>query len=74
MHVNGIGPGGFETDLTASLVADEKFSDRLTGCTPQRRRGEVSELAPAAVVPAGDAASFVDAHILYIDGDPTATL
>jgi gluconate 5-dehydrogenase len=55
-------------------VADEKFSAWLTGRTPMRRWGEVEELAPAAVFLASDAASFVNGHVLYIDGGATATL
>jgi gluconate 5-dehydrogenase len=55
-------------------VADEKFNAWLIGRTPQRRWGDVAELAPAAVFLASDAASFVNGHILYIDGGLTATL
>jgi gluconate 5-dehydrogenase len=74
IRVNAIGPGYFKTDLTAPLVADEKFSAWLTGRTPQRRWGEVAELAPAAVFLASDAASFVNGHVLYVDGGITCTL
>ena len=74
IQVNAIGPGYFKTDLTAPLVADEKFSAWLTGRTPQRRWGEVHELAPAAVFLASDAASFINGHVLYVDGGITATL
>jgi gluconate 5-dehydrogenase len=74
IQVNAIGPGYFKTDLTAPLVADEKFSAWLTGRTPQRRWGEVAELAPAAVFLASEAASFVNGHVLYVDGGITCTL
>jgi gluconate 5-dehydrogenase len=74
IQVNAIGPGYFKTELTASLVADETFSKWLTGRTPQRRWGDVQELAPAAVFLASDASSFVNGHILYVDGGITATL
>jgi gluconate 5-dehydrogenase len=74
IRVNAIGPGYFKTDLTAPLVADEKFSAWLTGRTPQRRWGEVDELAPAAVFLASDAASFVNGHVFYVDGGLTCTL
>jgi gluconate 5-dehydrogenase len=72
--VNGIGPGYFKTDLTAALVADADFSRWLTGRTPSRRWGDVHELGPAVVFLASDAASFVNGHILYVDGGLTATL
>ena len=74
LQVNGIGPGYFKTELNQALVADEKFSAWLTGRTPSRRWGEVSELAGAAVFLAGEASSFVNGHILYVDGGVTATL
>ncbi|HSV34181.1 MAG TPA: SDR family oxidoreductase [Ramlibacter sp.] len=74
IQVNGIGPGYFKTELNAALVADEKFSSWLTGRTPSRRWGEVAELGGAAVFLASDASSFVNGHILYVDGGVTAQL
>jgi gluconate 5-dehydrogenase len=74
IQVNGLGPGYFKTDLNEALVNDEKFSVWLTGRTPSRRWGEVAELAGAAVFLASDASSFVNGHILYVDGGVTATL
>lgn len=74
LNVNGIGPGYFKTDLNAALVANPEFSDWLVQRTPSRRWGEVSELAGAAVFLASDASSFVNGHILYVDGAITASL
>ncbi len=74
INVNGLGPGYFKTELTQALVKDETFSQWLTGRTPARRWGDVQELAPAAVFLASDAASFVNGHILYVDGGVTAQL
>jgi gluconate 5-dehydrogenase len=74
INVNGLGPGYFKTELTAPLVADQKFSDWLINRTPNRRWGDVDELAGAAVFLASDAAGFVNGHILYVDGGVTATL
>jgi gluconate 5-dehydrogenase len=64
INVNGLGPGYFKTELTEKLVADETFSSWLTNRTPNRRWGEVEELAGAAVFLASDASSFVNGHIL----------
>jgi len=72
--VNGIGPGYFKTELNAALVANPEFSDWLVQRTPSRRWGEIAELAGAAVFLASDAASFVNGHILYVDGGITASL
>ncbi|SEQ71653.1 gluconate 5-dehydrogenase [Pseudomonas sp. NFACC02] len=74
LNVNGIGPGYFKTELNAALVANPEFSDWLVQRTPSRRWGEVSELKGAAVFLASDAASFVNGHILYVDGAITASL
>ena len=74
IQVNAIGPGYFATELTAPLLADEKFAGWLTGHTPSRRWGQVHELAPVAVFLASDAASFINGHILYVDGGISATL
>ena len=74
IHVNGIGPGYYKTELNARLVADENFNSWLIGRTPARRWGEVDELAPAAVFLASDASSFVNGHILYVDGGLTASV
>ena len=74
INVNGIGPGYFKTDLTASLAADESFNAWLMNRTPMRRWGEVQELAGAAVFLASDASNFVNGHILYVDGGVTASL
>jgi gluconate 5-dehydrogenase len=74
LNVNGIGPGYFKTELNAALVADDKFNGWLVGRTPSRRWGEVDELAGAAVFLASEASSFVNGHILYVDGGVTATL
>lgn len=74
INVNGIGPGYFRTELTAGLVADEKFSSWLMNRTPARRWGELQDLAGAAVFLASDASNFVNGHILYVDGGVTASL
>ncbi len=74
INVNGLGPGYFKTELTAKLVADENFTQWLTGRTPSRRWGNVEELAGAAVFLSSDASRFVNGHILYVDGGITASL
>ncbi len=74
IRVNGIGPGYFQTELTAGLVADETFNAWLINRTPARRWGQVDELAPVAVFLASDAARIINGHILYVDGGVTATL
>ncbi len=74
IQVNGLGPGYFKTELTDALVKDEAFTAWLAGRTPAGRWGEVGELGGAAVFLASDASSFVNGHILYVDGGITASL
>ena len=74
LNVNGIGPGYFKTELNEKLVNDTTFSAWLTNRTPSRRWGEVEELAGAAVFLASNASTFVNGHILYVDGGVTAQL
>ncbi len=74
IQVNGLGPGYFKTGLTQSLVADEAFTTWLNGRTPAGRWGDVHELGGAAIFLASAASSFVNGHILYVDGGITASL
>ena len=74
INVNGLGPGYFKTELTKALVEDEKFTGWLSTRTPAGRWGDVKELAGAEIFLASDASSFVNGHILYVDGGITASL
>ncbi|GLS18080.1 gluconate 5-dehydrogenase [Labrys miyagiensis] len=74
LQINAIGPGYFKTELNAALVADTAFSGWLEKRTPAGRWGEVHELAGAAIFLASEASSFVNGHILYVDGGITASL
>ena len=74
IQVNGLGPGYFKTELNQALVDDPAFSAWLAGRTPLGRWGNVEELGGAAVFLASDASSFVNGHILYVDGGITASL
>jgi len=74
LRVNAIAPGYFKTELNKALVEDEKFSGWLTARTPMARWGEVEELIGAAIFLASNASSFVNGHILYVDGGITACL
>ncbi len=71
---NAIAPGYFETPLNAALMADEDFCRWLEKRTPAGRWGRVEELVGACIFLASDAASFVNGHILYVDGGLTVSL
>jgi len=74
LRANAIAPGYFKTELNKALVEDEKFSAWLAARTPMRRWGDVDELIGAAIFLASDASSFVNGHVLYVDGGITACL
>jgi gluconate 5-dehydrogenase len=74
LQCNAIAPGYFDTPLNAALVADPTFSAWLEKRTPAGRWGKVEELQGACIFLASDAASFVNGHILYVDGGITASL
>lgn len=74
LQVNAIAPGYFDTPLNAALVADPAFSEWLEKRTPAGRWGKVEELVGACVFLSSAASSFVNGHILYVDGGITASL
>jgi gluconate 5-dehydrogenase len=74
IQVNAIGPGYFKTPLNQALVDNPEFSSWLEKRTPAGRWGEVDELIGAAVFLASPASSFVNGHILYVDGGITSVL
>ncbi|AZO60867.1 MAG: glucose 1-dehydrogenase [Mesorhizobium sp.] len=74
LQCNAIAPGYFDTPLNAALVADPAFSTWLEKRTPAGRWGKVEELVGACVFLASDASSFVNGHVLYVDGGITASI
>lgn len=74
LQCNAIAPGYFDTPLNAALVADPAFTEWLEKRTPAGRWGNVEELVGACVFLASNASSFVNGHILYVDGGITASL
>ncbi len=74
LQCNAIAPGYFDTPLNKALVDDPAFSEWLAKRTPAGRWGKVEELVGAAVFLASDASSFVNGHVLYVDGGITASL
>jgi gluconate 5-dehydrogenase len=74
LQVNAIAPGYFDTPLNAALVADPDFTAWVARRTPAGRWGQLPELVGACIFLASEASSFVNGHILYVDGGMTASL
>jgi len=71
---NSISPGWFETEFTAALLADETFVARVNSRVPLRRWGKPPDLAGVAVFLASDAASYITAQQIVVDGGLSATM
>ncbi|MBD8687610.1 MULTISPECIES: SDR family oxidoreductase [unclassified Rhizobium] len=74
IQCNAIAPGYFDTPLNAALVADPAFTTWLEKRTPAGRWGKVEELVGACLFLSSNASSFVNGHVLYVDGGITASL
>ena len=71
---NGISPGFFATETNAALANDPARSAYFERRTPLRRWGRPEEIGGAAVFLASAAASFVNGHILVVDGGTTSQM
>src|SRR4051794_12881535 len=65
---NAIAPGFFATETNAHLAADPILSAPFDQRTPMGRWGRPEEISGAAVFLASDAASYVNGHVLTVDG------
>ncbi len=74
VQVNAIGPGYFQTELTAALVADPEFDAWLRKRTPAGRWGRPEELVGALRFLASPASDFVNGQIVYVDGGLSAVV
>lgn len=68
INVNAIGPGYFETELTAPLLADKEWRRRLLRKIPLGRIGQPEDLDGITVFLASSASDYVTGQIFYIDG------
>ncbi len=72
--VNAIVPGYFATEMNTALLNDKDFTSWVEKRTPLGRWAQPHELGGAAVFLASDAASYVNGHLLVVDGGMTVTL
>ncbi len=70
--VNAVAPGYMESNLTtAYLDAHPAERDRLVSLIPAGRFGRLEEVAGPVLFLASQQASFINGHVLYIDGGRT---
>ncbi len=71
---NAIAPGYIATELVAALKNNPEFDAYIRKRTPAGRWGEPDELAGPVVFLASPAASYVNGHLLVVDGGMSTTL
>jgi len=72
--VNAIAPGYFATELNTALLEDKEFTAWVERRTPAGRWAKPAELGGAAIFLASDAASYVNGHVLAVDGGISVSL
>lgn len=65
---NALAPGFVRTDFTQGLQDNPQFQAFLSSSVPAGRWADPQDIAPAVVYLASAAASFVNGHVLAIDG------
>lgn len=65
---NAIAPGMFATETNAALAEDPDMLSFARQRVPLQRWGRPDEIAGAALFLASDAATFVNGHVLTVDG------
>jgi len=72
--VNAIAPGYVATELNSALINNKEFNEWVCKRTPMGRWAEPREIGGAAVFLASDAASYINGHVLTVDGGISETL
>ncbi len=72
--VNALAPGYFATELNTALLKDAEFTAWVERRTPLGRWAEPAELGGAVVFLAAKAGSYVNGHVLAVDGGLSVTL
>lgn len=71
---NAIAPGFFATETNAPMVSDPAVAEHVERRIPLKRWGRPEEITGAAVFLASPAASFVNGHVLVVDGGMTVAM
>src|SRR4051812_26865583 len=68
IRVNGVAPGPTDTGMLTRFTGTPENKEALVETVPMGRLGLTEELANAIVFIASDEASFINGHILNVDG------
>ncbi len=67
IRANAIAPGFILTETASTLVPTD-VQERLKAANPLRRLGTPEDIARVVVFLCSDASSFVNGHVLHVDG------
>lgn len=68
VNVNGLAPTFFRTEISAAYLDDPEKGAWALSRIPMKRFGEPADMFGPAVFLASDACSFVNGHVLMVDG------
>lgn len=68
IQVNAIAPGYFETDNTFNIRQDKERFESISSRIPADKWGQPDDLAGAAIFLSSKASSYVNGHVLLVDG------
>jgi NAD(P)-dependent dehydrogenase (short-subunit alcohol dehydrogenase family) len=68
IRVNAVAPGLIDTKFSQALMEDKNLYKAFVNATALRRHGQPEEIAPAVVMFASNAGSFVTGQVLVLDG------
>ncbi|MFM7507848.1 MAG: SDR family NAD(P)-dependent oxidoreductase [Rubrivivax sp.] len=74
VNVNCIAPGFFKTELNEAIMANPEFVAWVESRTPLKRWAEPAEIGGAAVFLSAAAGSYVNGHLLAVDGGMVSVL
>jgi len=66
--VNAIGPGFFESEMTASAINTDDFKRYVEVSCPMKRIGKPGELNGAMIYLSSDASTYVTGQTIFVDG------
>jgi gluconate 5-dehydrogenase len=72
--VNALAPGYFATEMNTALLENQEFTRWVEARTPMGRWAKPEELGGAVVFLASEAASYVNGHVLAVDGGLSVSL
>ena len=68
VRVNAVAPGVVETDMTRTILTDERFREKYLADIPLGRIGSPDDIADAVVYLVSPKASFITGQVLSVDG------